>query len=392
MTPTTPVAIYHWHVGQYWKCVAADCRRAQYQLSHPAPWTPTIRDIPIDSTARIRLAVYISIPHRPNTKPPGRAPATDFPTYVKNCTLPWEQSLLAHIHWEASPWQVMETIHALNPETDHLLMVSDGSSFEAMSMSFGVAIGTSTGKVLVENQGPACGTPSSHRAECTGCLSGALLLYHLQVYTSQQQPILTPVRVMSDNQGMITSLTDRATYQRVYPNATLKPDWDLLEEITATFSRCHIQSLTYQWVKGHQDSGITSTSGGGALKPDALFNIIADALAGEYHHNINSQSRPITPLMTTTQCILQINGASQHAQYPAVIRKATAETEFYKYLQRRHEWHPGTAKTVLWSAFQMAARTYNSSEVHLLKLVHDQLPTRQHLSRFQPWTEATCHH
>jgi hypothetical protein len=227
---------------------------------------------------------------------------------------PWEQSLLAHIQWKVSPWKVMEIIHALNPETDHLVMVLDGSSFEALSMSFGAAIGTSTGQVLMENQGPAHGTLSSHRAECTGCLSGALLLYHIQVYTSQSQPILTPMRVISDNQGMISSLTDQATYQRVYPNATLKPDWDLLKEITATFSRCHIHSIKYQWFKGHQDSGSTAAVGG-VLKPDALLNILADALAGEHHQVINSQSRPTTPLMTTTQCILQLRGASQHAQY-----------------------------------------------------------------------------
>jgi hypothetical protein len=330
MTPTIPVAIYHWHVGQYWTCAAAECCRSRYHLSHPTLWIPTTQDIPIVSTARIRQVVYITIPHWPNpTTPPGKAQPTNFSTYVKDCTLPWEQSLLAHIHWKVSPRKVMETIHTLNLETDHLLMVSDGSSFKAMSMSFSLAIGTSTGQVLVENQGPAYGTLSSHCAECTGCLSGALLLYHLQVYTAQRQPILPPVRVISDNQGMITSLANQATYQRVYPNATLQPNWDLLEEITATFSRCHIHSLKYQWVKGHQDSGSISTPTGGALKTDALLNIIADSLAGEYI--INSQSRPITPLMTTTQCILQIKGVSQHAHYPAAIQRATSEAAFFKY-------------------------------------------------------------
>ncbi len=40
----------------------------------------------------------------------------------------------------------------------------------------------------------------------------------------------------------------------------------------------------------------------------------------------------------------------------------------------------------------MAARTYSSTEVHLLKLVHDKLPMRRHVSRHQVWTSARCHY
>ena len=40
----------------------------------------------------------------------------------------------------------------------------------------------------------------------------------------------------------------------------------------------------------------------------------------------------------------------------------------------------------------MAARTAHSSEVQLLKLVHNLLPTREHVSKFQPWTVPQCHH
>ena len=48
--------------------------------------------------------------------------------------------------------------------------------------------------------------------------------------------------------------------------------------------------------------------------------------------------------------------------------------------------------TVAWTAFRMAARTYHSTNVHLLKLVHDVLPTRHHTARFQLWTSPLCHH
>jgi hypothetical protein len=391
--------VYHWYVGQYWECQLTEAARGQYTLLHPTDWKPTLLDIPIQCTARIRLKGYMQIPLAPAQPQPSPACPSDFETYIQICTQPWERALLSHIQWIIPPFQAIEYIHQMSATDDSLLLVSDGSSFESKSMSFGLAIGSAyTGRTLVENLGPSFGRPSSHRAECTGCLSGALLLYHLQQFTQITRTISVPVVAISDNQGMIHSLQDRATYKTVYPNATLQPDWDLLEEIHATYSKTNIQSLTYRWVRGHQDEQIragntsTSTAPPTKLTPEAKLNIQADALAGEYHILIDTKSRPRTPLMTTTRCILQQQGASLHANYSTVIRRAVAEPAYMDYMERKHHWGPRDHKEVMWEPFYMAARTYHSTEVHLLKLVHDQLPTRSHLARFQPWTNPQCHH
>ena len=130
----------------------------------------------------------------PPTKIPPKNPfyPADFPTYVHTSTQPWERALLSHLQWTIPPFQVMTFIHQMSA-TDSLLLVSDGSSFESKSMSFGLALGSSSGTSLVENQGPTFGRPSSHRAECNGCLSGALLLHHLQQFTKITTPITAPV-------------------------------------------------------------------------------------------------------------------------------------------------------------------------------------------------------
>ena len=39
----------------------------------------------------------------------------------------------------------------------------------------------------------------------------------------------------------------------------------------------------------------------------------------------------------------------------------------------------------------MAARTYQTNEVHLLKPVHDKLPTNHHKSRYKTWITPKCH-
>jgi hypothetical protein len=288
----------------------------------------------------------------------------------------------------SKPFQVMHILGTLEFYTTHLLIVSDGSSFESESMSFGVTIGTTTGTIIAENKRPAFGRPSSHRAECTGCLSGALLLHHLQQFT--QLPLSKHLQLFacSDNNGMITSLTDRKTYNNVYHTATLVSDWDLLEEIYQTYQKIPAQHPTYKWVRGHQDSTTKPSN----LPIEAQLNIRANCLAGEYHNTAGRQAHQQTPLMQHTRCILQIKGASTHAKYMAEIRRASTETEYSAYLQRRHKWTPLTYKTLAWTAFRMAARTYHSTEVHLLKLLHDILPTRSHTARFQPWTNPSCHH
>ncbi len=181
---------------------------------------------------------------------------------------------------------------------------------------------------------------------------------------------------------------DRATYNTVYHNATLAPDWDLLEEIHQQYESNKSLIRTYLWVRGHQDTGPTS----GRLSIEAALNIQADALASEFHTMVDAHPRPQSPLMGHTRCILQISGASIHANYPIAIRHSAAEPRYSEYLTRKHRWQPSTYRCIDWRSFRMAARTYHSPEVHLLKLVHDQLPTRAHLSKFQPWTVPKCHH
>jgi hypothetical protein len=251
----------------------------------------------------------------------------DFKEYL--VTLPkWEQVLLAHIQWHTDPFHTMQKIHDMHPE-DQLLVVLDGSSHELRSMSFGFAIGTHSGIPLLENMGPAYGKPSSHCAESTGCISGALALKHLQTFTQILFPPQLQTVVISDNEQMIKSFTDHATYHSVYPNATLVPDWDLLAEIHQQYCRSFTSlHINYQWVRGHQD---TSTDLGG-LPSEAKLNVQAYLLAAEYNTIVDSRKQPRTPLMSATQCILQISGDSIHVQYPANLQRSAAKASLSEYL------------------------------------------------------------
>jgi hypothetical protein len=136
---------------------------------------------------------------------------------------------------------------------DHNL-VSDGSE-RTPTMTFEWALRTTYGKCLVTCRGPGFGPSSSHRAEGTGMLFGTKVLYHLSHYTGLLLP--NHCHIFSDNKGLLLRTCARLQYVNNYPNATLEPDWDLIEEICATL-RTITSELPHvtphiAHVKGHQD-------------------------------------------------------------------------------------------------------------------------------------------
>ena len=65
---------------------------------------------------------------------------------------------------------------------------------------------------------------------------------------------------------------------------------------------------------------------------------------------------------------------------------------FHKYLQDKHRWDASTISDVDWAAFQRATARYQTSETHLLKLVHNKLPTRSETAKVNPHTSDQCHY
>ena len=379
--------LYHWYAGTYWTCSPARVVDSKLRLVmlHPSTWTPTApHAVPLHTTARVHKTIYTTITSQnylgPLESPP---PSASFMDHIMTL----DSWLLSGITW-VQPFDYVSDVFANMPTDLPVLVVSDGSSIEGQHMSYGVTVGLMDGRILVELMGPASGPPSSHRAECTGCLAGAVFCSELARFSRRSWSNLA-IQVVSDNQGMIKSLTDRFTYDKVYPNSTLRPDWDLLEEITAQYKSITLHGIEFQWEKGHQDT-IGSTRGD--LSPQAAFNIRSDALAANYTRTNGMELTPITPLYPTTKCSLIIHGYAVHSQYRRHLRMAEAEPPLFEYLRAKHAWSESVCDDVDWDAFCMAARSYHSTEVHLLNLVHDKLPTRKHVGRLQEWTKSDCYY
>ena len=123
----------------------------------------------------------------------------------------------------------------------------------------------------------------------------------------------------------------------------------------------------------------------------AVFNIRADSLATEYMHQ-HPEPRPVIPLSSAARCHLDLNGKTISSHYTTELRKAAAEPALSQYLRAKHGWSMATKSDVDWTIFCSAARNYTASDVHLLKLVHDKLPTNSHKAKFQPWVTGQCSH
>ena len=116
-------------------------------------------------------------------------------------------------------------------EYKYLLLVSDGSLKYIHMMSFGWILATPTGVWLASAKGSGSGEGSSLRIEADGMLSGALGC------SIMAKEICHPnfqITYICDNQDLIRNCEDRLTYNMPFPNTTLRPEFDLIEEIYQT--------------------------------------------------------------------------------------------------------------------------------------------------------------
>lgn len=381
---TDRTTIYHWTSGSYWKYTRSHDNTKIFKGAQPTQWTPTEPCIPVKvvENADRTLTLHTRI-HQP-TLPPQIPLPKSFASYV--LSLPqWEQCLLHGIHLMFQPHEIMHMISKLDA-TDSAVLVSDGSQ-RGDTMTFGWVFGSLQQVTYAEHSGQGYGTPSSHRAEGWGMLSGVLFIHHLQQYTAPQEPdytVFQHLALFTDNQGLVTRITQRQQYSHSYPNTTLSPDWDIVEQIHATLKALPQDNIQIKWVKGHQDKDTSD------LTTDAVYNIRADYLAGNVPTTSETYNPP--PYLPAAKCHLVINDSEVTSHYSTAINRAYTLPALYKYLEQRHQWTPEIRQSIDWKAFSKAITQTSFSPTHLLKLVHNKLPTNSELAKTNTHHSAQCHY
>jgi hypothetical protein len=380
----TPNILYHWHGNAYWVYHPIQPGSNQYRPICPSEWTPTVPCTP--------LTVQIAANNIITTRPPRdqsvhrRTPSVviSFESYVSKL-LSWEQPLLQGVQFHYSPYETRQYIHNRGEEVS-LLLVSDGSQ-RGSHLSYGWVFGTESGVILAEHSGHGYGSPTSHRAEAWGMLSATVFVNHLIVYTAginHDFPLHAKLTFCSDNSGLIQRVVQRRKYTSNYPNSTLSADWELIEQIYDTANNIPI-SVSYEWVRGHQDANHLD------LTTSAKYNVRADELAGNVPIDTNRQSAPPS-MLSAEKCRLVVNNFSVHGHYKTAIRHAYTTPPLQAYLTCRHGWSQQTLSDIDWDLFERAASNMSVSPVQLMKLVHDKLPTRHELAKSNPFQSKTCKH
>jgi hypothetical protein len=296
-------------------------------------------------------------------------------------TLPqWERDLLDQVVFDVSPFHLTTMFtHMANFDTSAALeiqFVSDGSQIRDR-MSFGWCLALPDGTRLAHCSGPGFGPGTSHRAEGYGVLSAVRFIYQLILYTQSSEP--WPVCFTTDNKGLVIRLDQRKQYDISYANATLAPDWDIVEEIIMTLRLLPITPF-FAHVKGHQDD----TKAYEDLPLAAQLNVDADTLAGDHQTQFPSEHL-VVPLLPSTGAHLCIGDRTITGHYSGRIREAASLPAYIAHLCKANHWVTAEWTNIDLVVYKRLIARNTHRHVNVVKYVHDKLPT----ATIRQYTDAT---
>jgi hypothetical protein len=351
----------------------AQCSETQlgHCLEEASAWRPSSTSFPIHSIPIPDHPTHFrsSCPIPPLRIRPTHPVPESFDQYVM--TLPkWEQSLFTSLEFLVPPFHLAATLSNLPRGADtpalQIHFVSDGSQIDETT-TFGWVLSLSDGTRLAQCAGPGCGPGTSHRAEGYGVLSAVCFVSRLQLFVSTTAP--WSLRFTTDNKGLLIRIGQRQNYDASYANATLAPDWDLVEEIVTQLRRLPVQPL-FSHVKGHQDNHFHYAD----LSLDAQLNVDADKLAGDFMSQYQDP-QTIVPLMPTTGVHLNIDSKTITGHYSTRIRTAAATPAIIQFLRKKNSWSTSEWDSINLDIYSSIIRRNVHRHVNVVKFIHDKLPT-----------------
>ena len=295
----------------------------------------------------------------------------------------WIRELLPlnEIHYpeqDYTPAEIMDIHGDKDSPTEGLLVVSDGS-VKVNNMAHGWVIANNDGKIIVCGAGAAQGKGSSLRAEGYGMLAATLFMTLVGEYTNTKDICIHRI---SDNEELINRCKAHQNYIDTYPNAAVKGEYDITEQIDWT-TRKHAIRGSYYWVKGHQDDNASAE-----LSIEALLNIEADRLAGDFQDQKGS-NRPIVTMMPCCPAMLDIKGVSITSRlFHQLVREHTKET-LLQQIQTKEKWDNVTAASIEWKSLSIAITRIDRNVV-ITKVCNGILPTMKVLHKTKQSFSKKC--
>jgi hypothetical protein len=147
-------------------------------------------------------------------------------SFASFCSLleDWESQLLQTVTFLYDPFNLVSLL-----ESQYFRACSDGSAVECIG-SYGWVLSLEDGTQLAHGSGLVDGhDPRSFRAEAQGMLSVMCFLRRIMQWTCSHNTITSTFA--TDNTGLIARVKLQSSLKYSVPNATFKPDWDVVQAI-----------------------------------------------------------------------------------------------------------------------------------------------------------------
>ena len=214
--------VYHWKEDRYWEYHRSRNKDNEFIPIRPTTWQPKETGTPVASQESPTGILIVQRSRNHSFRvPPRHTLVLSFSQYVNSLST-WEKYLLQGIHLKYQPYEILNILNQAEEQT-RTLLVSDGSQRTDFT-TYGWVFGSEHNEIYAEHAGEGFGECTSHRAEAWGMLSGIVFLNHLYIYTNggnNQSSNSTKLTLLSDNNGLVTRVKMRLTYNIPYPNATL---------------------------------------------------------------------------------------------------------------------------------------------------------------------------
>jgi hypothetical protein len=343
------------------------------------------------------------------SKSPPRPPES-FDEYLESLAY-WEKELFRSFHSEAFPEDIIAYL------SDPSISASDGSVWKPFIGAFGWILRLPSGK-SVTCSGPAFGHRiTSYRAEAYGILSYLRFLYRFQQYW--QVPVFPACTILCDNQALVNRLT---TFQSptipssLDPEFTadqdplflvmqrqptsdnisvLAPEWDILSTIQDTILLLRHQNakVQFEFIPSHQDDATSYDD----LPAKAKLNVDADHIATQFQRDNENDERNVAPMLPKAGVQLHLrnrdgfDGGTVTHKLTQSVRFADTAPALRMYILKRNKWTPDVFDSMIdWEAHSQALNRNNAKTVHLIKLIHDILPTNHIAHHYIPERLAKC--
>mmetsp|Transcript_18524 Transcript_18524/g.20378 ORF Transcript_18524/g.20378 Transcript_18524/m.20378 type:complete len:256 (+) Transcript_18524:246-1013(+) len=216
-------------------------------------------------------------------------------------------------------------------------------------------------------------------AEAVGILSISIFI---ALMAKHRKLTYLKIKYIFDNLELINKSKEHLNYISPYPNNTLSAEFGITEQIYLTNKTYKIEA-SFQHVYGHQD-----TKSRGEMSIEAVINVEADRLAGQYQDDLGVYS-PITHMYPLSPAVFEINGTTITSNIRHHLIKAYAEPKYMRYLQRKNEWNRKTVQSIAWKCLNLGLKRLDW-EVVLVKIYNNLLPTAATPQKWKWQTHNSC--